>query len=1154
MKPLDRDIYKFGPFCLDVEERVLLCEGRLVPLPAKAVSTLSVLVRNRGHVVEKDFLMSEVWPDEVVEEGNLAQQIFLLRRALGEATGFSKYIETVPRRGYRFLGFIKRIGEQLKTDEPLIHLRDPGIEDAGTSMKSLMAVLPFTYDNGDEALARLGRSLTENLIKELSQLHHVLVSKAETEFIYSQPNAELSKIGRQLRVQTVLVGRLRTWGEKVIISAELIEVTTGKQLWSGAFNTRTQEVVDIQEKIVTEISVALQLKFIGAEEQAFSNSRPKSRVAYQNYLKGQFYCNKRSEKSLKKSLRYFSHAITLDPNYAEAHAGLADCYNIMGFYSILKPDDAFPRAQASATQALAIDNHLAEAHVSLGLVKLLYDWDLQGAEECAKQAIHLNPNSVVAYLLYGCHLVADGRFEEAIASYQRALQIDPLSLIANARLGYGLYFARRYDQAIKQCTYTTEMDDHFELAHVWLGCAYEQVGKFDDAIHEYQRALALSGGRPDILAAMAGALARSGKEDQSRTILAEVNAVAKQRYVSPYAIARIHSALGEMDRAVDCLEQALQDRSHQMINLKVDPKMDYLRSDCRVEDLIARTIAADRLPKSGEGFTSYRDGRSYWISHSREGLEQAADCFERAVESDQDYVGAYAALIDCYLRLATNYFLPANVRENPSIKLRLSDGNPIELQAALELRDGWDRGMAKRENQHAFELNFQYPAPIQWHAAYVFSKGLYLDSLTNMKEGLKDSLPQNQQPSRSKVKLVAQPESMRLTPAEEIQVLCVVSRNQLEAGNIDAARLALSRWYKIGEWPQLRGLSPQSSADLLLTAGRLAGLLASARQLAHGQKHAQALLHGAITLFEQLGLKRLAAEGRSELGRCYDREGLFDLARTNFLCVLNDLEPEERELKSRTLLRLAFAEMKVGHLQDSLARLNQASQFVHHADPSIADFFHIEMATTLGEFAIAENSNEYFQQASKHYEEALFRAQAVGHHRRIAGLANNHGYLLLEFRKLDEAESALMLARKLYDHVGERCPQLDETLARFHLEMGQFDRAERAIGKSVRALEAGGEDAVLCESLRTQGRVLCRLGRYREGKQVLDRAYQIADRCGDREGAGLALMMMAEETFELVGREEARDLATRLIRFLGQSQRADVIERLRKCLKQLRTA
>ena len=537
--------------------------------------------------------------------------------------------------------------------------------------------------------------------------------------------------------------------------------------------------------------------------------------------------------------------------------------------------------------------------------------------------------------------------------------------------------------------------------------------------------------------------------------------------------------------------------------------------------------------ESCEAQRSYRTGRYLWSHQTKDALQQAIQCFRRSTEIDPHYAPAYMATVDCYLRLCSNYFLPPDL--SPALHGVVADDLSREKQASLRLRDEWDAATGDRETRRAGEFTSTMPDAKRWHAAAIFCRAVYEEALHKREQG-EGATQVRQNP----------PRFLPITLSEDVQIACIIARDQVEVGNIDAAYLMLHRWYTLGEWPRVEGLNPQLTADLLLTTGLLAGRYASSRLLPWGQKHAEALLNGAIGFFEQLRLKPRAGEARSELGRCYDREGMFDLARATFLSALQDMPLEYAELRSRTLVRLAFAEMKVGHLREALKRLEEASEIVGWAGSSVADFYHIEMSTTLGELSIAERSQKHLEQACKHYELALSSSKAVGHHRRTAVLENNHGYLMLAFGRLEEAESALMRARALFRHFAEPCPQLDETLARFHLEINRIDLAEETIVQSVSNLERAGEDALLAESLRTQGRILCKLGRHREAKSVLDRAYQIARNCGDTEGAGLALLITIEELSEHLGHEERLELLTPLRPLLVQSQRTAVLERLEK--------
>lgn len=1134
-------VYEFGPFRLNAKERVLLRDGRLVPLAPKALSTLLVLVRNKGHVVEKDVLMTEVWPDEIVEEGNLTQHVFMARRALGETTGSPGYIETIPRRGYRFLESAQPKAAAVTS---LNSVQREAPEAARPSATHLLAVLPFHNDTEDQALEYLSDGITETLIVGLSALPQLHVTPRGTVFRH-KGDTNHQNIGRELGVQFIVMGRIKIRGEDLVIATELVDVINGRQLWGRIFRADVG-IPGIQDEVAKEIVASLRLRLMVGQDHRLTKLYTESSAAYQAYLKGRYYWAKKSETSLYKSINCFTEAIRLDPNYAFAYSGLADSYNALGFYCMLPPNEAFPRAKEAAMKALAIDGNLAEPHASLGYAKLHHDWDWHNAEQSFKRAIELNPNYIMARIFYGRLLLAMGRFAEAIAEYKFALHIDPLSLIANAALGYGYYFARRYDQAITQCTVAIELDEHFEVAHVWRGCAYQQKAMWDAAILEYETAMALSGGSSEILAALGTAYALSGDKKQAAKILKDLEKAANQKYVSPYRVACIHAALGDHEEAFRYLEKAYEHRSHLLVNLQVDPGLDPLRSDPRFAALVERVFA--KTQTENDAYRAFLNGRWYWSQHTKEGLLHAIQHFRHAIDLDPGYVLAYAAIVDCYLRLTANYFLPVGTREptKPPAEIRAIEDLPLEVQAALKLRDQWDLATTERELKRAREVGLNYPTASQWQAVYLFARKLYEEKLaTSNEEPTRTSTaPQNESSEEEAA------QKTNLTPAEEMQVFCLIAREQIEAGNVEAGCLMLRNWYELGEWPRLEGLGPGSSADLLLTSGLIAGRLSSTRQVPRGQIHAEALINGALGLFEQLGLRSRAAECRSELGRCYDREGKFDLARMNFLEALEELPEKDYEARAKSLIRLAFAEMKAGHLLESLTHLQEATEMVASAGPATSTFFHIEMATTLGEVAIAEGCEEYFNRASEHYQQGLSKSEAVGHHRRTAVLDCNHGYLLLAFGKLEEAEPRLVHARELFDHFSQPCPQLDETLARLYLETEQFELAEQAIIRSTAALGKAGEAAVLAESLRTHGRILCKLKRGREARRVFDRAYQVADLCGDQEGAGLALLLMIEELPDYVG-DELPEMFRAAEGLLDQSQRSSNLERLSRCRERL---
>ena len=538
-----------------------------------------------------------------------------------------------------------------------------------------------------------------------------------------------------------------------------------------------------------------------------------------------------------------------------------------------------------------------------------------------------------------------------------------------------------------------------------------------------------------------------------------------------------------------------------------------------------------RHTENSEAYESYLRGRFYWSKYTTAGLEEAITWFRKTIDLDPAFALAYAAIIDCYLRLATSYLPPADDPPKTTAELatlEFDDGLP-QASATLALRREWDWKAAERECMRAIELKTNYPAAHQWYAAYMFARRLY-EERADTNRSTKPHPLRNEASRSFDAKLLDNIQSSRPTPAEEVQVFCIVAREQIEAGNYEAACAVLQRWWTLGEWPKLDHLSPHSSADLLFTVGCLAGNVVSTRQVPRGQKHAEALLNGSIALFEQVMAKKRAAEGRIELGLCYDREGLFDLSRTALLAALGEVSDKDLDLKSLGLIRLASLQRKAGGLQDGHRRLNEAADIVELGGPWVTGRYLLELASTLKDLAYLENRTEYLDRALEHYKEALYEFEAVGHHRLAAIVENNYGYLLLTQGQLDAARPHLIRSRRLFDGFGDkvRCAQVDETMAQLHLAAGEIELAEQIIIRSVETLDLGGEDPVLAESLRTQGVVLCKLGRYREAQRVLERAQQVSEHCDDTDGAERARVIKLEVIDQLsleLKRSEQRLLA-----------------------------
>lgn len=559
---------------------------------------------------------------------------------------------------------------------------------------------------------------------------------------------------------------------------------------------------------------------------------------------------------------------------------------------------------------------------------------------------------------------------------------------------------------------------------------------------------------------------------------------------------------------------------------------------------------ASRFTDSPNAHRVYLKGRLYWSKHTREGLEQAITYFWQAIEFDPGYSLAYAAIVDCYLRLATNYIPPTDALPSTAVaaQVRSIEDTPPETLAALRLRCEWDLKSAEREVKRAVELKSNYPAAHQWNAAYLFSRKLYTGAFDMSKAEEKGAATQEGS-VMSEARVADQFQSTSLTPAEEVQIFCLVAREQIAAGNLEAASLVLQSWYSFGQWPILEGLSPQSSADLLFTTGRLVGYMGSKRQVPSAQKHAEALLNGAIGISEQLGLKRQSAEGQMELGVCYWREGLFDLARNTFLAALNELKDDDDELRGRALLMLAMDEFSAGRLNDAQARLNEAAVIVKMAGPWLTAIHNHQLALVLRNLAVAADSHDYLERALKHYMKAVYQFEAIGNYQSVAITENNCGYLLITLKHLEKAEAHLTRAGKLYELTDKIVPgQFEDTRARFYIAAKQFDLAEEAIAKSIDTLEQSGDEAWLAESLTTQGVLLCRMGRDRQAKRVLQRACQIAEYSGNREGAERALLTLIEEMHDQLEDDERVELRAALGRLLA-AQQASAVERRRKCLR-----
>ena len=461
---------------------------------------------------------------------------------------------------------------------------------APRSRKALdsIAVLPFENATGDPNTEYLSDGITGSIINSLSHLPKLRVMARSTVFRYKSQTTDPQRVGNELNVRAVLTGRVAQRGDLLNIGTELVDVANGWRLWGEQYNRKLADVVAIQEEIAQEISDRLRLSLTGSDKKRLSKKPTLDAQAYQDYLRGRFYWNKRTPDAVKKGIEYFQQAIERDPNYALAHVGLADSYNILGFYAYGAPRNVFPKAKAAALRALEIDATLTEARASLGYVRLYYEWDWPGAGKDFQAVILQNPTYTTGHLYYGNHLCVIGDFAGSVAAFEKGRELDPLSLIINTGVGWALYFARQYEKAADSLRRTLEIDANFVLARAVLGLSYLQLGRVQEALSELQAASDLSGASPLYHALLGHAFGLTGSSAEARKILQQLQEQSTQFYVSSFCAAEIYLGLGETEHAIQSLEQAYEDRARELVMLNIEPRFDPLRSDARFQSLIAR--------------------------------------------------------------------------------------------------------------------------------------------------------------------------------------------------------------------------------------------------------------------------------------------------------------------------------------------------------------------------------------------------------------------------------------------------------------------------------------------------------------------------------------------------------------------------------------
>ena len=608
-------VFEFGLFRLNPAERLLLRAQTPVRLPPKAFDALLVLVENPGHLLEKEELLQKVWPDTFVEESNLAQHISILRKALQDGEGGFRYIETVPRRGYRFIAEVREQPSPEVPDavRPRRRLQPPALAIAalmvllavliltppvwrrfrGSAPESIqsLAVLPLQNLSGDPAQNYFADGMTEALITDLARIPSLKVISRTSIMQYKDSHKRLPQIARELGVDVIVEGSVLRSGNRVRITAQLVRGATDRHIWAASYERDLRDLVTLEDSVARSIAEQIRRQIAPRAPRQLTNSAALSPQAREDYLKGRYFWNRRTEAGYLKAVDYFQAAIGEDPQYAQAYAGLADSFALLGSMPTPKIPRhiAMPKAKEMALTALNLDQSLADAHTSLAFVEMHYEWKFREAEQEFRHAIDFDPNYSTAHQWYAFDLAAMGRLDEAVAEVKRARQTDPLSAIVNTDAAEILYFARNYDEALQQARATVEMDPNFAHAHRVMERIYNEKRMFPEAIAEGKRAVDLSGSDTWMLLDLAHTYLLAGNRPDMQDCLRRVAKISPGGALPDTGIAaEIYVALGDAGRALKVLDSLYRRREGALILLNADPCFDTLKPDPRFQHLLRR--------------------------------------------------------------------------------------------------------------------------------------------------------------------------------------------------------------------------------------------------------------------------------------------------------------------------------------------------------------------------------------------------------------------------------------------------------------------------------------------------------------------------------------------------------------------------------------
>src|SRR5580700_8299786 len=630
--------FSFDEFEVDLRSGELWERGNRLRLQDQPFQVLRVLLERRGEIVTRDELKQTLWPaDTFVDfDDGLNTAVRKIRGVLGDSAEKPRYIETIPRRGYRFMGCLSNLRPAVLSSpaeesnaSPVREFSRPDLSAPvvlpapaqllsirwrllltaaaalalfstalvlyrGSSarrtsqprIKSL-AVLPLKNLSADPTQEYLADGMTEALIGRLAGIHDLRVISRTSVMQYKDTKEGLPEIAKTLGVDAIVEGSVIRDGNRIRVHAQLIRAATDEHFWSEAYDRELRNVLSLQSDVAQSIARRVEVTITEEEHARLSSARTVDPEAYEAYLKGRYYWNKRTADSMPKAALYFEQAISRDPGYGAAYSGLADCNSGLAWHGFMSPAEVLPKAYAAAQKAVEIDPQSAEAHASLALV-LDHKWDWAGAEVEFKRALELNSKYANAHHWYGDYLSIQGRHEEALVEAKRALELDPLNLMIGTWVGLRYYLARRYDVAIEQSQNTVDLDPNFAAAHLSLGESYVQQGKHKEGLDELQKAASLSGDSPLYMAQVGVSLALAGEKKEARRAIRELQDISGKRYVSPYGVAQIYATLNDKEQTYKWLETAYRDRAVWMSYLAVDPVFDSIRSEERFRGLLHR--------------------------------------------------------------------------------------------------------------------------------------------------------------------------------------------------------------------------------------------------------------------------------------------------------------------------------------------------------------------------------------------------------------------------------------------------------------------------------------------------------------------------------------------------------------------------------------